>query len=317
MGAFFFCSQLEVAGEGHDGGAADADGDLTVPLTEDAAYLAGAIHVLPLQKDVLLPRLHVAAQVEVVGQRAVAGAGGALLGNVVQGRVVAAIGGDGTVAGAEHMDAGDIILFGQLRDGGGVLNGAEERVVIPDGQHDVGKAGGDDAGGIGRRNVRKGEAVGGVERLPLLRRNVGEQAGRRHVHPDGGTADGDVQVAGSRVGGVVAVGEPAQQAQQGEGRHRGVTAQLHLPRRGEVAEGDGAVRLRGDERRFGVLQLRGDTAHGIVGEGAIRQGDARLIAAEDAGGKGIHDVEFHRELHLQVFLIKMIIYCRSQNGNSI
>ena len=72
--------------------------------------------MLALHKEILLLRPHHAVKVEAVGQRTVAGAGGALLRNVVEGRVVAAIRGAVLAAGAEHVNAGNVIAAGQLRD---------------------------------------------------------------------------------------------------------------------------------------------------------------------------------------------------------
>ena len=199
------------------------------------------------------------------------------------------------------MDAGDIVFPGQLRDRRGVLHGAHEGVVVADGQHDVRKAGGDDAGDVSRRAVALRQAVGRVQRGALVRRDIRQQLRRRHVHPHGIAPDGDGQLAGLRMGGAVAVGHAAQLPQQREGGHRRVAAQLHLSGGGEITQGHGAVRLTGDKGGFGMLELRGDLPHDRIGQGAVGQDDARLIAAEYPRGKRIHDIGFHGDDLLSFF----------------
>ena len=124
-----------------------------------AADLGGTTHMLALHKYVLPLRLHHAVAVEIVGQCAVAGAGGALLRDIVQRCIVAAIGG-AVVAKAEHMDAGNVIPSGQRRYRRLVLDGAQQRITVPDGHHDIGKAGGDDGGQQPLRTVIRRLAVG-------------------------------------------------------------------------------------------------------------------------------------------------------------
>ena len=61
------------------------------------------------------------------------------------------------------MDAGNVILLGQRRYRRFVLDGAQQGVVIPDGHHDIGKAGGDDSGQQPLRTVRRCQAVGLIQ----------------------------------------------------------------------------------------------------------------------------------------------------------
>ena len=108
--AFFFCSQLQFTIQAHDRAATDTDRHGAVLFIQKAAYLAGPTHVLALQKHILLLRLHIASQVKIIRQCTVAGPGGTLLRDVVQGRVVAAPGRHAIPPRAEHMHAGHIVL---------------------------------------------------------------------------------------------------------------------------------------------------------------------------------------------------------------
>ena len=80
-----------------------------------------------------------------------------------------------------------------------------------------------------------------------------------------------------------------------------MAAQLHLSGGGEIPQGHGAVRLTGDKGGFGMLELRSDLPHDRIGQGAVGQDDARLIAAEYPRGKRIHDVGFHGDDLLSFF----------------
>ena len=124
--------------------------------------------MLTLAEHVLLPRLHQAPEVEVVCQGAVGGAGGALLGDVVEGGEVAATG--DALPQAEHVDAYAVVPAAEGGDGGIVLHGPQQGIMVPDGHHDIGKAGGHNLGGEALGAVRRGEAVGAVQLRQLLRR---------------------------------------------------------------------------------------------------------------------------------------------------
>ena len=190
------------------------------------------------------------------------------------------------------MDAHAVVPAAEGGDGGVVLHGPQQRIVIADGHHDVGKAGGDDLGGEAVRTVRGGETVGAVQLRQLLRRQGAQQLGRGHVHPHRVAGDGDGQVARLGVGDMVAVADFAQLAQQGEGGHGGMAAQLHLPGRGEVAQRDAPLPHR-DKGGLRVLELPGDLgAEGVV-QRSVRQHHAGLVAAEHPAGKGIHYIGFH------------------------
>ena len=86
-----------------------------------------------------------------------------------------------------------------------------------------------------------------------------------------------------------------------------MAAQLHLSGGGEIPQGHGAVRLTGDKGGFGMLELRGDLPHNRIGQGAVGQDDARLIAAEYLRGEGVHHISFHHNMTSTVFFMVYII----------
>ena len=235
-------------------------------------------------------------KVQVIGQGAVAGSGGALLRDIIQRRVVAAIGGTGIPAGAEHVDTGDVMAAGERRDSRFVLDGPHQRLVIPDRHHDIRKAGGDDPRLQTLGAVILRQAVGGVQLRPLLLRQLAQQLGRRHIHPHRIAGDLHGQVGGLRMGGVAAVRQQSLPPQQGKRGYRGMAAQVHFPGRREVPQRDAAVLVDGDKRGFRVLELRGDLSHRPVIQRAVRQYHARLIAAENPLGERIHDISSHRSV---------------------
>ena len=106
---------------------------------------------------------------------------------------------------------------------------------------------------------------------------------------------------------MAAVGQQAQPPQQGKAGNGGVAAQLHLPRRGEIAQVHATVLLRADEGRLRMLQLGGDQAHGLVADVPLRQGHPCLVAAEQPGGECIHDVYFHDKKPPQTLFLFIIL----------
>ena len=140
---------------------------------------------------------------------------------------------------------------------------------------------------------RAGEAEGPVQRLPLHPGQLSQPPGRGHVHPDHLAVHGDLQVACLGVGHMAAVGQQAQPPQQGKAGNGGMSAQLHLPRRGKIAQVHAAIGPGPDKGGFRMLQLGGDQAHGLVADVPLRQGHPCLVAAEQLGGECIHDVYFH------------------------
>ena len=109
------------------------------------------------------------------------------------------------------------------------------------------------------------------------------------------------------MGHMAAVGQQAQPPQQGEAGNGGVAAQLHLPRRGEIAQVHAAVGPGPDKGGFRVLQLRRDQAHGLVADVPLRQGHPCLVAAEQLGGECIHDVYFHDKKPPQTLFLFIIL----------
>ena len=188
--------------------------------------------------------------------------------------------------------------------------------MVPDGHHNIRQTGGHHSWDISLRAVRLRQAIGGVQRGALRCRDVADQLRRRHIHPDSTAPDGDVQFPGLRMGRVVAVADLLQLPQQGEGRHGSVAAQVHLPGGGEIAQGYGAVRLHMYKGRLRVLHLRSDLPHGLIRQLPVRQCHARLVAAEDPIGKGVHHIDLHR-VYLPVFLVVFIIYSLALNGKYI
>ena len=193
------------------------------------------------------------------------------------------------------MDAGDVILLGQRRYRRLVLDGTQQGVVVPDGHHDVGQAGGDDGGQQAVGAIRRSQAVGFVQLRQLRLRQFPYPVGRRHIHPHRIAPNADGQIRGLGVGGDIAVTDAPQRPQQREGGDGGVAAEFHLSRRCEVAQDHAAIRASGDESGLGVLELGGDLLHLRVGQRAVRQHHAGLIAAEQAGRKSVHDIGFHKK----------------------
>ena len=97
------------------------------------------------------------------------------------------------------------------------------------------------------------------------------------------------------MGGDSAVPDTPQRPQQGKGGNGGVAAQLHLPRRCKVAQRHAAVRLHGGKGGLGVLEFGGDLLHHAVVQRMLRQHYTGLIAAEQAGGKSVHHIGFHKK----------------------
>ena len=192
------------------------------------------------------------------------------------------------------MDAGNVIPSGQRRYRRLVLDGAQQRITVPDGHHDIGKTGGNDGGQQPLRTVIRRQAVGLVQLRQLLLRQLPKPAGRRHIHPHRISLHLNRQLGGLGVGGNDAVTDASQRPQQCKGGDGGVAAQLHLPCRGKVAQRHAAVRLHGDEGRLGVLELGGDLLHHRVLQRLLRQRHTGLVAAEQAGGKCVHHISFHK-----------------------
>ena len=148
-----------------------------------SADFRGPVHMLTLYKDVFLVLPDNAVFGKVVGQRAVAGTRGALLGNIIQRCKVAAIGRT-IIAKAEHMDACAVVTARKLRDQRLILRGTQQRIMVFDRHHNIRQT---------RRHnfrfhavglIRNLQSVSTVKLIHLTAIQRTQNLRRRHFHPN-------------------------------------------------------------------------------------------------------------------------------------
>ena len=85
--------------------------------------------------------------------------------------------------------------------------------------------------------------------------------------------------------------------QDGEGRDGGVAAEIHLLRRGEIADAEGVFPRFLHKSGLRVLQLPGQGAHQLLRREGLgsQQGHAGLVAGKMLGGEGVRDIQFHSQ----------------------